>query len=263
MGNLTGRVAVVTGGADGIGRGVVRRLAADGASVLIADIDVTQGSELADTVAAEFGIDALFLRTDVTQRAQVEAMVDAAVERWGRIDILINNAWGGGTIGRVEHKTDEQLAAGMAMGFYGPVWAMQRAFPHMKAAGYGRIVNLCSLNGVNAHMGTLEYNSSKEALRSASRTAAREWAPTGVTVNIVCPAAKSAAFNRAAKMIPGLEESADLENPMGRLGDPEQDIAPVISFLSSEDSRYLTGNTLFVDGGGHINGARWAPDLGE
>ena len=131
----------------------------------------------------------------------------------------------------------------------------------MKERGWGRVVNLCSLNGVNAHMGSLEYNGAKEALRALTRTAAREWAPTGVTVNALCPAAKSQAFFRAIGDYPELEAMADAANPMGRTGDPYDDIAPVAVFLASDASRYLTGNTLFVDGGSHINGVAWVPDL--
>jgi NAD(P)-dependent dehydrogenase (short-subunit alcohol dehydrogenase family) len=256
-GRLAGRVAVVTGAGDGIGRGVARRFAAEGARVLVAELNEETGA----AVAAEIGENARFVRTDVTDRAQVEAMVAAAVETWGSVDVLVNNAWGAGTVSRVETKTDEQLARGFAMGYYCPLWAMQAAFPHMKARGWGRVVNMCSLNGVNAHMGTLEYNSAKEALRTLTRTAAREWAPTGVVVNAICPGAKSAAFRRMAAEHPEIEAAADRANPMGRLGDPETDIAPVAVFLASEGARYLTGNTLFADGGSHINGVAWTPDL--
>ncbi|MEU5993054.1 glucose 1-dehydrogenase [Spirillospora sp. NPDC047418] len=256
-GELAGRVAVVTGAGDGIGRGVARRFAAEGARVLVAELNEETGA----AVAAEIGENARFVRTDVTDRAQVEAMVAAAVDTWGSVDVLVNNAWGAGTVGRVENKTGEQLARGFAMGYYGPLWAMQAAFPHMKARGWGRVINMCSLNGVNAHMGTLEYNSAKEALRTLTRTAAREWAPTGVVVNAICPGAKSAAFRRMASEHPEIEAAADRANPMGRLGDPETDIAPVAVFLASEGARYLTGNTLFADGGSHINGVAWTPDL--
>lgn len=257
MGELAGRVAVVTGAGDGIGRGVARRFAAEGARVLVAELNAETGA----AVAAEIGENARFVQTDVTDKAQVNAMIAEAVETWGSVDVLVNNAWGAGTVGRVENKTDEQLARGFAMGYYGPLWAMQAAFPHMKRRGWGRVINMCSLNGVNAHMGTLEYNSAKEALRTLTRTAAREWAPTGVVVNAICPGAKSAAFRRMAAEHPEIEAAADRANPMGRLGDPETDIAPVAVFLASEGARYLTGNTLFVDGGAHIGGVARAPDL--
>jgi NAD(P)-dependent dehydrogenase (short-subunit alcohol dehydrogenase family) len=259
-GRLAGRVAVVTGGGQGIGRGIVRRFAAEGARVLVAELDAASGEDAAAEVAAAGG-EARFLPTDVGDRGQVEAMVAAAVDTWGSVDVLVNNAWSAAVVGRVEHKSDERMDTGFRVGFYGPFWAMRAAFPHMARAGWGRVVNMCSLNGVNAHMGTLEYNAAKEALRTLTRTAAREWASTGVVVNAICPGAKSAAFVRVMGAHPELAEAADRANPMGRIGDPDEDIAPVALFLASEDCRYLTGNTLFVDGGAHINGVTWAPDL--
>lgn len=252
---LEGRVAVVTGAGDGIGAAVARAYAAEGARVVVAELSEETGRAVAEEIGG------LFVRTDVGDRGQVEAMVAAAVDRWGSVDVLVNNAWGAGTLSRVEHKTDEMVDAAMAVGFRGPLWAMQAAFPHMAQRGWGRVVNMCSLNGVNAHVGTLEYNTAKEALRTLTRTAAREWAPTGVVVNALCPGAKSAAFRRVMGEHPELEEMADRGNPMGRIGDPLTDIAPVAVFLASDDCRYLTGNTLFVDGGAHINGVAWAPEL--
>jgi NAD(P)-dependent dehydrogenase (short-subunit alcohol dehydrogenase family) len=261
MGRLQDRVAIITGAGDGIGHGIARRFAAEGAKVLVAEINERSGRSVAAELSDEFGTDAYFVSTDVSDKAQVQAMVAAANERWGTVDILVNNAWGGGGISRVENKSDEQMMNGMAIGLYGPLWAMQAVFPIMKGNGYGRVINLCSLNGVNAHMGTLEYNCAKEALRTLTRTAAREWAPTGVVVNAICPGAKSAAFKRIMAEHPELEAAADASNPMGRIGDPEGDIAPVALFLASDDCGYVTGNTLYADGGGHINGVAWAPEL--
>ena len=252
---LQGKVALVTGAGAGIGAGIARRFADEGGRVVVAELDEQAGEAVAKAIGG------VFVGTDVSDRSQVENAVLTAVSEYGSIDIVVNNAWGGGSIGRVENKTDEQLAKAMAVGFYGPYWAMRAAFPHMKSKGWGRVVNLCSLNGVNAHIGSLEYNAAKEALRTLTRTAAREWAPTGVTVNALCPAAKSQAFFRAIGEYPELEAMADAANPMGRMGDPYDDIAPVAVFLASEASRYLTGNTLFADGGSHINGVAWAPDL--
>lgn len=254
-GRLAGRVAVVTGAGDGIGAAVARAYAVEGARVVVAELSEDTGR----AVAAE--VDGLFVRTDVADKHEVQAMVATTVDTYGSVDVLVNNAWGSSEFCRVEDKTDAMVDSGLAVGFRGPLWAMQAAFPHMKERGWGRVVNMCSLNGVNAHVGTLEYNTAKEALRALTRTAAREWAPTGVVVNAMCPGAKSAAFRRVMGEHPELEEAADRGNPMGRIGDPLGDIAPVAVFLASDDCRYLTGNTLFVDGGAHINGVAWQPEL--
>lgn len=223
--------------------------------MVIAERDRISGTAVADDVGG------LFVPVDVAAREQVEHAIATAVAEFGRLDVLVNNAWSAGTIGRVEHKTDEELDAGLRTGLHGPFWAMRAAFPHMQSRGWGRVINMCSLNGVNAHVGTLEYNAAKEALRTLTRTAAGEWAPSGVVVNAICPGAKSDAFRRVTGQHPELGQAADQANPMGRIGDPYEDIAPVAVFLASEECRYLTGNTLFVDGGAHISGVAWSPDL--
>ncbi len=263
MGRLDKRVAVVTGGGDGIGAGIARRFAEEGARVVIAEMNEDLGRATTDEIAASTGAEMLFVRTDVRRKDDNIAMLEAAMEAWGTVDILVNNAWGGGKLSRVEFKTDELIDHGLSVGFRGPLWAMQAAHPIMKAQKYGRIINICSLNGVNAHMGTLEYNSAKEALRAATRTAAREWANTGIVLNVICPAAKSAAFKAVMASHPELVAAADASNPMGYIGDPYEDIAPIALFLASEDCKYLTGNTLFADGGSHINGSSWAPELSD
>lgn len=259
MGQLEGRIAIVTGSGLGIGQAIAQRFAEEGARVVVAELNPETGR----ATAGKLGQSGHFVQTNAAKKADVEAMVRATVDKWGGLDILVNNAWGGGRIGRIEKKSAEIMEHGINMGFLGPFWAMCAAHPIMKAKRYGRIVNICSLNGVNAHMGTAEYNTSKEALRAATRTAAREWAPLGITANVICPAAKSASFAATMGAHPELVAAADGSNPMGRIGDCYDDISPVALFLASEGSRYLTGNTLFVDGGSHINGSAWAPNLDD
>jgi len=261
MSRLEGQVALVTGAGEGIGLGIARRLAGEGAAIVVAERDANTGAAAADQLQQDFGVGALFVATDVTDKGQVEGAVAAALATFGRLDTVVNNAWGGGTMSRLEHKTDAQMEHGLLMAFWPAYWSMQAAFPTMREQGRGRFINICSLNGVNAHPFTAEYNTGKEAVRAITRTAAREWARHGITANIICPAAATAAYRAVAAADPALIAETLRNNPTGRMGDPEADIGGVAAFLASDDARYLTGNTLMVDGGSHINGVTWAPDL--
>ena len=205
----------------------------------------------------------MFVRTDVGVEADARAAVRAAVDRFGRIDVLVNNAWGGGTVKRLEWKTLSDLRHGLDVGFLASFWTMQEAFAPMKAAGGGSIINLCSLNGVNAHMYTLEYNAAKEALRAMTRTAAVEWGRHGIRANAICPAAATESYVAFRDANPETAAAMLEENPMRRMGDPEHDIGGVALFLASDDSAYVNGNTLYVDGGSHVNGVSWRPALPE
>lgn len=257
-GGLTGRNAVVTGAGNGIGKGIARRLARDGANVIVAEFDEASGKSCADEIV-QAGYSARFLAVDVALHDSVLAMMAAA----GPVDILVNNAWRSQGISRIEAKSDAVFHASLDIAFFAAKWTMEAALPHMKARGWGRVINLASLNGVNAHMGSADYNVAKEAMRAYTRTAAREWARHGICCNLVCPAALAESTRRVMAQQPGMIEKIEAANPMGRLGDPEADIAGVVAFLASDDARYLTGNTLFADGGAHINGVAWTPELGE
>ena len=250
------RVALITGGADGVGRGIARRMAQAGHRVIIADKDAPLGQQTADQLVSE-GYSARFLGVDVTDKDSVGALMANA----GPVDILVNNAWRGHGVARLENKTDAQFQDSLRMGIFACLWTMRAVLPHMKAQHWGRIINIASLNGVNAHIGSADYNAAKEGLRALTRTAAREWAGYGICANIICPAAMVASTQRILDAQPGMIAAINAANPMGRMGDPEADIGGVALFLASEDARYLTGNTLFVDGGAHIIGVAWTPNL--
>lgn len=261
MGGLDGRVAIVTGAGEGIGLGIARRFALEGATVVVAEVNSATGAAAANAIVDELGGQASFVPTDVTDRASVEAMVDGTLDAHGRVDVLVNNAWGGGAMVRLEHSTEAQMDHGLRMAFYAAYWSMLRCFPAMRDARAGSIINICSLNGVNAHPFTPEYNVGKEALRTLTRTAAREWARHGIRANVICPGAATATYKAVEAAMPDMIATILEQVPMGYMGEPERDIGGVAYFLASDDSRYLTGNTLFADGGGHINGVPWAPDL--
>jgi NAD(P)-dependent dehydrogenase (short-subunit alcohol dehydrogenase family) len=260
---LLNRTAVITGAGDGIGRAIARRYAREGANIVIADFNAEAGRQAAEEMISQFGVRAEFVPTDVCQKDQVERMIAIANEKFGGVDILVNNAWAGGEITRIENKSDEVMQRALTMALSAGVWAMKAVFPYMREKRCGRIINICSLNGVNAHMGTAEYNVGKEALRAYSRSAAREWAQHQINVNVICPAAVTSSFKEFQRMAPDMAAQSAAANPMGRMGDPDNDIAGVAYFLASDDSRYVTGNTLFVDGGSHINGATWVPEFSD
>jgi NAD(P)-dependent dehydrogenase (short-subunit alcohol dehydrogenase family) len=261
MAALEGKVAVVTGAGEGIGLGIARRFAREGATVVVAEVNQATGTAAVAGIVDELGGSARFVATDVTDRVSVEAMVDDTIERHGRVDVLVNNAWGGGSMVRLEHSTEEQMEHGLRMAFFAAYWSMLRCFPSMRDNGGGSIINICSLNGVNAHPFTPEYNVGKEALRTLTRTAAREWARHAIRANVICPGAATATYRAVEQAMPEMIAQILQQVPMGYMGDPERDIGGVAAFLAGDDSRYLTGNTLFADGGGHINGVPWAPDL--
>ena len=257
---LEGRVAIVPGGGQGVGRGIARRFAREGAAILLAQRNAENGRQAVAELRSDFGIEAIFVKTDVTVREQVDAMIAAAVEQLGSIDILVNNA-GGSFPKRLENHTDEDMGQGLDLNFWSSFWAMRAAFPYMKAKKWGRVINLGSLNGVNAHMFTAQYNIGKEAVRALTRTAAVEWGPHGITSNIICPAVSSPAGDIYMAANPEMMKAILQQIPRGKMGDAEADVGGVAAFLASDDAAHVNGTTQFVDGGSHVNGVAWRPDV--
>ena len=259
---LRGRVAIVTGGGQGVGLGIARRFAAEGAALLLAQRNAAVGEAAVAAIRADFGATAEFMTVDVTDREQVYAMVEKAVSRFGKLDILVNNA-GGSRPMRLEQHSDADLAWGLDLNLWSSFWGMNAAFPHMKRQKWGRIINLGSLNGVNAHPYTAQYNIAKEAVRALTRTAAVEWAEHGICCNVICPSAASPAGEEYMRNNPEMMKAVESQIPFKRMGNAEDDIGPVAAFLAGEDSRFLTGMTFFADGGSHMNGVHFRPAVDD
>ena len=246
MHTVAGKVVIVTGSGRGVGLGMARHLGLGGAKVVVAEWN----AELLDAAVAELsglGIETLGVQTNIMERAEIDAMVVATVERFGRVDGIVNNAQTFRPMAAMAEVSAEDVDVFYQSGVKGTLWAMQAVYPHMAAQGWGRIVNFASSMGITGGRGFGAYNASKEAVRALTRTAAREWAIDGIVVNCIAPAAADH-HGDAAKQSEGYR--IFVENcPMGRQGDPETDIGPLAWFLCSDACRYLTGHTFMADGG--------------
>lgn len=262
MSGFNNKIIIVTGAGQGIGQGVARRFAREGGTVVVADVNADTAQETAASLQ-ELGGRGVYMPYDLFDVHGGERLVEQVIDQFGQVDVLVNNAYPTGMTpaGPMENKSIEVYQKIMQAGFLAVVDSMNAVFPHMKARQYGRIINMCSLNGVNAHKYTSEYNSCKEAVRAYSRTAAVEWMCHGITTNIICPGAMSEAAKRFMEKEPEMMADMVSQNPAGRMGDPEQDIGGATLLLASDDAQYINGNTLFVDGGAHINGVNWSPRM--
>ena len=251
MARLAGRVALVTGAGQGIGRGIALVYAREGAKVAVAELKAHRGERTAQEIR-DAGGDAVALVADVGRKADVDRMVAETVERWGGLDVLVNNAHGFGARAPLEDIPDEQFDLSWTSGVKGTWWAMCAARPHLAARGRGRIVNMVSLAADRGDAGLGEYNAAKAGIAALTRTAAREWGRQGITANAIAPGAWTKRGQDYAARDPEGFAKAMAARPIGRLGDPETDIAPVALFLASDDSQFLTGQVLYVDGGAHL-----------
>ena len=248
---VAGRVVIVTGAGQGIGRGIAHHLGRNGASIVVAEWKEHRATRTVDELTA-LGVPALAAVCDISKKDDVDAMVGATLERFGRVDALVNNAQTFRPQAPLATVSEEDVDVFYESGVKGTLWGMQAAYPHMQKAGWGRIVNFASAAGVTGMPGYGAYNASKEAIRALTRTAAREWGRDGIVVNCICPGAASKRGQEAAARDTEAHREFMRDHPIGRQGDPEDDIAPVILFLCSDACRYLTGQTLMVDGGAFL-----------
>lgn len=244
---LEGKVAIVTGAGQGIGEGIARGYARQGAKVIITGRTMSKLEDVAGRIRDEGG-EVLPLEALAGNRAHAEKTVGEAISRWGRVDVLVNNAHTFTDFLPIEDpKMEDNVRIDLESAFIGSLQLMQFCFPHMRDQGGGSMINMGSSYGIRCEPGFLAYAASKEAIRTLTKTAAKEWGKHKIRVNTILPSALS------PKAIWYLEESKsyDLELSkvaMGYFGTPD-DIAPLAIFLASDESNYITGQTIGAEGG--------------
>ena len=244
---LGGKVAFVTGAAQGMGRGMALALAEEGARLVVTDIDAVRGEQTASDIR-ERGGEAMFLALDVSDRTAAFAAVAAAAKAFSTVDVLVNNA-GIMSFASIEEMTEANWDRVQAVNVKGPLYLMQAVLPLMKQAGGGRIVNICSVvSKMAGSMPYAHYSASKAAIWSLTMSAAREFAAFGITVNGVAP---GSIINTDFSRDFNLSNDPDVVGqviPLRRRGTPE-DVVPAVVFLASEQARYITGELIDVNGG--------------
>ena len=244
--SLEGRTALVTGAGQGIGRGAALALAKAGASVVVAGRTESKCIAVAEEIN-QLGLSAEPVRLDVTSRDDIEAAVAHTVDRFGGLNILVNNAQSSAQ-GAVADITDADVSLCWESGALATLHAMQAALPHLRVDG-GAVINFGSSSAMDGASGFGAYAMAKEAIRGLSRVAAREWGRFGITVNVVVPNALSPSAAEFRQAQPERFERMLKGIPLGRVGDPEDDIGRAVVAIAGGDLNYMSGQTLRLTGG--------------
>ncbi|TAK01131.1 MAG: 3-oxoacyl-[acyl-carrier-protein] reductase [Candidatus Manganitrophaceae bacterium] len=247
--DLQGNVALVTGGAQGIGKSIVGLLADCGASVVVSDINRETAEKTVSELTAQ-GKKAMAAQANVARGEEVKAMVDSIVSQWGKIDILVNNA-GITRDTLLLRMKDEDWDAVLSVNLKGTYNCMKAVLSSMSKQRRGRIVNISSIVGVIGNAGQANYAASKAAVIGLTKTVAREYASRGITVNAVAPGFIDTAMT--AVLSPEVKENLLKQIPLARLGSPT-DVASAVVFLASDRANYMTGQVLHVNGGMYMSG---------
>lgn len=242
---LQGKVAIITGSASGIGKGIALAMAKEGAHIAVIDVNEEKGQETIKELN-EITESMLFIK-DISKQENITEIVQAVVAKFGKLDILVNNAHVSRQAPFAE-TTLEMFDLSFGTGFYPTFHFMQAAYPELKKT-QGKVINFSSGAGLDGQPTQTSYAAAKEAIRAISRVAANEWGPEGINVNIISPIALTPGVEAWRQSAPDMYDAMINRIPLRRLGDPEGDIGRTAVFLASDDANYITGQTIMVDGG--------------
>jgi 2-hydroxycyclohexanecarboxyl-CoA dehydrogenase len=244
---LPDKVAIVTGAASGLGRGIALAMAREGARVAVVDLNEAGAKETVEAIARAGG-EAGAWRADISDRARIEAVVGEVIARWGAVHILVNNA-GLDRVGPFVESPESDWDLILRVNLKGPIVCTRAVLDSMTKQGYGKIVNIASDAGRVGSTGEAVYSAAKGGIIAFTKTIAREMARHRINVNCICPGpSDTPLFAEVAAGNPKLAESLKRVIPFGRLGTPE-DLAPAVVFFASDESGFVTGQTLSVSGG--------------
>lgn len=243
---LKNKIVIITGGAGGIATGMAIAMAKEGAILALVDVNEEMG-KVVEKKVQQFSPQSMFMYGDLFDVENLANIVQTVVEKYGKLDVLVNNAHASKQK-PFEEITQEDFNLSFGTGFYPTFYLMKAAFPYLKET-QGTVINFASGAGLSGQPTQTAYAAAKEAIRAISRVAANEWGQYNINVNLISPIAKSPAVEQWAKAFPEMYEASLNSIPLGRWGEPEEDIGRVAVFLASEDARYITGQTIMVDGG--------------
>lgn len=248
MKRLAGNVTIITGGGKGIGFGLAQAFAQEGSDLVITGRTESRLLDAKKRLEEEYGIEVLPIVADGADEAAIKNVVAKAVDKFGKITTLVNNAQVSKSgLPLVEH-TKEDFDLAIYSGLYASFFYMRECFPYLKESK-GSVINFASGAGLFGKLGQSSYAAAKEGIRGMSRVAASEWGPDGVRVNVICPLAMTESLREWKEHYPDLYEKTIQGIPLGHFADPKNDIGRVCVFLASSDAEYITGETITLQGG--------------